>query len=239
MQVSQGPIRNSFLRALLPEDFALLSPHLEHVDLPRRLNLIEENKVIEYVYYPECGLASIVALEPDREMIEVGSFGFEGSSDFVINPGHDRVPLRTFMQIAGTGWRMDARPFADAIRASHTFMGFVMRYEQYKAAQFAYTALSNGSYTVPERLARWILMCQDRVGNEFHITHEYLAMMLAVRRSGVTEGIQLLEGRGFIKASRGSLTIIDRGGLVAYADGSYGVPEGFYARLIGPMTSVT
>jgi CRP-like cAMP-binding protein len=239
MHVSQDVIRNTFLRTLTPEDFALLSAHLVPVTLPRRMTLIEENRPIGRVFFLERGLASIVALTPDREMIEVGTFGFEGCSDFVMNPGGDRVPLRTFMQIDGAGWQVDAISYATTMRTSETFMSQVMRYEQYKATQFAYTALSHGSYTLPERLARWILMCQDRVGDEIHITHEYLAMMLAVRRAGVTEGIQKLEGEGFIKATRACLTIKDRDGLLAYADGSYGVPETLYERLIGPITRPT
>lgn len=91
-------------------DFALLSAHLVQVDLPRRMILIEENRPVEYVYFPESGLASIVAFTPTREMAEVGAFGHEGSSNFVLNAGEDRVPLRTFMQISGDGWRIEAQP---------------------------------------------------------------------------------------------------------------------------------
>jgi hypothetical protein len=197
--------------------------------------LIEENRPIEKIFYPETGLASIVALTPDREMIEVGCFGHEGTSNFVLKPGEDRVPLRSFMQIAGAGWQMEANPFAKAMHTSDTFMSIIMRYEQYKAVQFAYTAMSHGSYTLPERLARWILTVADRVGDEFSITHDYLAMMLAVRRASVTETIQRLEGEHFIQAARATVKITDRAGLTKFANGSYGVPEAMYERLIGPM----
>jgi hypothetical protein len=110
-----------------------------------------------------------------------------------------------------------------------------MRYEQYKAVQFAYTTLSVGSYTIPERLARWVLMTQDRVGDSFPVTHDYLADTLAVRRAGVTEGIQKLEGLRLIKARRSNLSVLDREGLISFANGSYGVPEALYERLIGPF----
>jgi CRP-like cAMP-binding protein len=231
----QSDVKNSFLRALSPGDYQLIAEHLVPVALPRRMNLIEENRIIEKVYFPESGLASIVALTPEREMIEVGIFGFEGFSDFVSDTGENRVPLRTFMQIGGAGWQVDAVPYARALRASDTFMSLVMHYEQYKTTQFAYTALSVGSYTIPERLARWMLMLQDRVGDTFLITHEYLAMMLAVRRAGVTEGVQKLEGERLIKTSRGNVAVLDRDGLRSLANGSYGVPEALYERLIGPM----
>jgi CRP-like cAMP-binding protein len=231
----QSNVKNAFLRALSPDDYQLIAEYLVPIALPRDMNLIAENRVIEKVYFPDTGMASIVALAPDREMIEVGAFGFEGASDFVLNPGEDRVPLRTFMQIDGEGWQVDVIPYARAMRASETFMSLVMRYEQYKAVQFAYTALSNGSYTIPERLARWILVVQDRMGERIRITHDYLAMMLAVRRSGVTEAIQRLEAEQLIKATRGTIAVRDREGLIARAHGSYGVPEAMYERLIGPL----
>jgi CRP-like cAMP-binding protein len=135
----------------------------------------------------------------------------------------------------GAGWQIDAIPYSNALRASETFMSLVMRFEQYKATQFAYTALSHGSYAIPERLARWVLMVQDRVGDHIRITHEYLAMMLGVRRAGVTGAVQQLEGEELIKTTRGGITVMNRAGLVARANGSYGVPEALYERLIGPM----
>jgi hypothetical protein len=199
--------------------------------------MVQENRVIEKVFFPETGLACIAALMPDREMIEVGLFGFEGCSNFVLNPGEDRVPLRTFMQSDGAGWQMDAVSFAKALHTSDSFMSLVMRYEHYKATQFAYTALSHGSYTIPERMARWILMAQDRVGDEIRITHDFLAMMLAVRRAGVTEAIQFLEGERLIKSNRGVVHVTNRPGLVTFANGSYGVPEELYQRVIGPMSA--
>jgi len=236
MSASRETIKNTFLLALDPDVFELLAPHLEPVALPMRMILVQENKQIEYVYFPESGIASIVALTPEREMIEAGVFGYEGCSNFIINPGSDRVPMRTFMQVTGEGWRIAGEHYARVLHASQSFTDRVLSYEQYKAIQFAYTAISHGSYNLPERLARWILMYQDRVGDNFPITHDFLATMLAVRRAGVTEAIHHLEGHRAIKATRARIEVLDRGRLLDLANGSYGVPEQHYDRLILQIT---
>ena len=102
--------------------------------------------------------------------------------------------------------------------------------------QTAQSALVNGSSIIEERLARWILMCRDRLdSNEFPITHDFLSMMLGVRRSSVTDAIHLLEGANLIKATRGNILIVDRDRLERAAGASYGVPEAEYRRLIGPL----
>jgi CRP-like cAMP-binding protein len=100
--------------------------------------------------------------------------------------------------------------------------------------QTSQTALSNGQSKLEERLARWLLMCHDRInGDTVELTHEFLSVMLGVRRAGVTVGTHVLEGKGLIRASRGGITILDREGLEEEAQGFYGVPEASYARLIG------
>jgi hypothetical protein len=102
--------------------------------------------------------------------------------------------------------------------------------------QVAYTALSHGSYTIEERLARWLLMCHDRVdGDDLPLVHEFLSMMLGVRRPGVTIAVQTLEATGIIKAKRGHIIVQDRARLEEVAGGSYGVPEAEYRRLFGQL----
>jgi CRP-like cAMP-binding protein len=110
------------------------------------------------------------------------------------------------------------------------------RYARAFSIQVATTALANGRSKLDERLARWLLMVSDRVGTTFPITHEFISLMLGVRRPGVTLAIQILEGKGMIRASRGSVTILDRHGLIGLANGSYGFAEAHYARLLGGKT---
>jgi CRP-like cAMP-binding protein len=112
----------------------------------------------------------------------------------------------------------------------------VLRYQQTMIVQASYTALSHGSFNIEERLARWLLMCFDRSkGADLPLVHEFIALMLAVRRSGVTTAIHVLEGNHAIKATRGSIQLRDREKLEELASGSYGDPESEYARLMGPL----
>src|SRR5215207_9787454 len=100
--------------------------------------------------------------------------------------------------------------------------------------QVGQTALANGCHTLEQRLARWLLMCHDRVdGDEVFTTHEFLSLMLGVRRAGVTDALKILEERGLISTKRGRVTVLDRMGLDGVAGDSYGVCEAEYARLIG------
>jgi len=109
----------------------------------------------------------------------------------------------------------------------------LLRFVQAFTVQVAQTALSNGSYTLEERLARWLLMCHDRVdGDVLSTTHEFLSIMLGVRRPGVTEALHILEGAHVIRAERGLVTVLDRAKLEQVAGESYGVAEAEYARLM-------
>ena len=110
----------------------------------------------------------------------------------------------------------------------------LLRFAHVFEVQMSQTALANGSFTIERRLARWLLMCQDRVGHpEFLITHEFLSIMLAVRRSGVTVALQKLEGKKIIKSTRARIEILNRKALLQLAESAYGVPEAEYRRLIG------
>ena len=110
---------------------------------------------------------------------------------------------------------------------------FLLRFVDCLMIQTSYTAVANVRQRLESRLARWLLMCEDRAGSKLNITHEFLSIMLGVRRPGVTVAIQVLEGKGLIRASRAKIVIRDREGLIKLADGSYGAPEAEYERLLG------
>jgi hypothetical protein len=150
--------------------------------------------------------------------------------------GVDQTPQEMFMQVPGVGLRIEAAAFTAALRQSPSLHASLLKYIQTFTIQTAHTAVSNGSYTIEERLARWLLMCHDRLDtDDLPLTHDFLAIMLAVRRSGVTVAVQTLEGAGMIKGHRGRVTILDRAKLLETANGSYGPPEAEYERLIGPL----
>jgi CRP-like cAMP-binding protein len=228
--------RNTLLQRLSHSDLDLLEPHLSRVDLPLRTPLENAHSPIEHVYFLEEGIASVVAKIRDGGDTEVGLVGFEGMTGALVVLGGDRAVHDTYMQIAGTGLRMPASALVKAMSASMTLKALLLLYVQTLFIQTSYTALVNARLKLDERLARWLLMCQDRVrGDRFAVTHEFIAVMLGVRRPGVTIAIQDLEGMGLIKATRGEILILKRDALVHMASGTYGEPEREYERLLGDV----
>jgi CRP-like cAMP-binding protein len=233
-QPSQSFIRNQLLTALTPDDYGLLRPHLEPVDLPKGVVLIEPQLPIDYVHFPDAGLGSVVALSPGDLCAEIGLFGRDGLAGVAVLLGADSVPYRVLMQVAGAGHRIAAGALRAAMDISPSLRALLLRYAQAFAVQTAHTALSNAQHTVEERLARWLLMSHDRVdGDDIPLTHEFLALMLAIRRPSVTTALHVLEGGQLVRATRGQVTIRDRGGLEELARDSYGIPEAEYGKLIG------
>ena len=230
---SRSDIRNLLLRALSPHDLGILQPHLELVALKRGDVLIQPHEPIEHVWFFETGIGSVVANTNDGRRIEVGIVGRDGMVGVAVLLGADRTPHESFVQVPGSAWRLRSDDLRLAIRQSPSLHQLLLRYVQAFQVQTAHTALSNGGYNIEERLARWLLMCHDRVdGDDLPLTHEFLSIMLGVRRSGVTLAIQILEGAKIIKAQRGLLTILNRAKLEEIAGDSYGLPEAEYARLM-------
>jgi CRP-like cAMP-binding protein len=232
--MDRSSIRNGLLTAVSEESFAVLAPHLEPVDLPLRHVLVERNEPTTSFVFLESGLASVVAESADGESVEIGHVGPEGVSAGHLFLGTATTPNQTFMQVAGTGLSVSADILLELIDRSKAARTFFLGYVQSCEIQLAQSALANARYNMNERLARWLLMCHDRLdGPDLSLTHEFLALMLGVRRSGVTNEIHVLEGMGAIRATRGNVRILDRAKLEEIAAGCYGVPEREYERLIG------
>jgi CRP-like cAMP-binding protein len=211
---------------------------MERVDLPIRHVLVEADQQISYLYFLESGLGSVVASSSDNENIEVGHIGWEGVSATHLFLNADTTPTRTFMQVAGRGIAVPAATVLEQFDDDKDVRDLFLRYVHCSELQLSHSALANGRYTINERLARWLLMCHDRLdGDDLALTHEFLALMLGVRRSGVTTEIHILEGVHAIKATRGNVHVLDRVKLEDIAGGSYGVPEREYDRLIGPIVN--
>ncbi|MER9617248.1 Crp/Fnr family transcriptional regulator [Mesorhizobium sp. M0207] len=221
-----------------PADLQLLSPHLHSSFLPLRTQLETANAAIEAVYFFETGIGSMVAkLRPEVDA-EVMVIGFEGMTGSALIMGGDRSPHDCYIQADAEVASMDAEPFTKALSDSPTLRLFLLRYVHYAWIQASYTALANARLKLEERLARWLVMCNDRIeGDRLPITHEFLSVMLGVRRPGVTLALQMLEGRGLIRSNRGEVIVRDRTGLITLANSSYGQPEAEYARLIGEQAS--
>jgi CRP-like cAMP-binding protein len=227
-----APIQNRLLKKLSPEDSARMLPTLELVDLAAKDVLLRPDEVIDYVYFLESGVVSVLAMGGEERPIEVGMFGAEGMSNFVVRPG-DKSYFLTQVMLPGRAWRLDAKRFGEALKALPTLMEVVLRYKDAIAVQFGYTAFANGVFTLEERLARSILMAHDRAGgDQLRIVHDTFAGLMSVRRSGVTTAMHVLEGELAIKAVRGIITVRDRDKLVELAGSSYGRSERAYEELM-------
>lgn len=233
--IDQTSLRNILLRRLRPEDFALLASHLEPVQLHHGMVLSEPDQPSEHAYFFEHGVGSIIPISTERQMVEAGLFGRDGFWPTSLALGAKRSPYQAIVQIAGEGHRMPLEALCQALAESRPLHDLLLRFAQTLMVQISYTALSNAVQPIEERLARWLLMCHDRSGNEMPLTHEFISIMLAVRRPSVTTALHVLEGNGFIRGTRGAVTMRDRHALEEFAGDGYGRPEGEYKRLIGPL----
>lgn len=225
---------NRIISALDPSDFNALKPHLESVDLPLRRKLEIFQRRIDYIYFIDSGIASVVATGARKSSIEVGIIGLEGCTGLSVLMGADRAPHDVYMQVAGAGRRMKTAELLQAVSKNPSLQRTLLKFSHVFALQTAYTALANGRCTIEERLARWLLMAQDRVlGDALPMTHEFLALMLGVRRPGVTLALQTLEEDGLVRGKRGVIEILDRNGLLKTSSGAYGAPEAELKRLFG------
>jgi CRP-like cAMP-binding protein len=224
--------RNKLLSYLSKFDFALLEPHLKPVTLGIRKVLEKPNKRIDAAYFPERGFASVVAQANGKE-VEVGLIGREGMTGLPIVLGDHRTPHSTYIQAAGDGQCIRAADLRAAIQSSRSLQETFLKFVQAFGVQTSHTAISNARSKMDQRLARWLLMAHDRLETDsLPLTDEFLSLMLAVRRAGVTEAVHALEVRGLISRTRGRIAVRNRQGLEHVAAEAYGVPEAEYRRLM-------
>jgi CRP-like cAMP-binding protein len=200
----------------------MLKPHLTLVDLPVSTQLETANARIDLVYFLERGFASVVADGPGKRSIEVGIIGREGMTGLALVLGNDRSTHETYMQAAGSAQRISAARLRKAMDQSARLHRSLLRCAHAFLIQTAQTAVANGRSKLEERLARWLLMAQDRIdGPEIPLTHRFLAVMLGVHRPIVTVTVKALERKGLVSAGRQVITIVNRNGLVKMSNGAY------------------
>lgn len=225
---------NRLLNFLPTAERKLLTANLKPVRLELRQTLEKPNQPIEHIYFLEHGIVSVVGDSKTFGQIEIGIIGKEGMTGLQVVLGNDQSPYETFVQIAGAAQVIEAAKLRTAMNRSRPLQQFMLRYVQVFMIQTAQTALSNAAALLTQRLARWLLMCEDRIDSkQIPLTHEFLAIMLGVQRSGVTIALGELENRELIHAKRGMITIMDRPTLEKLTNGSYGVAEAEYARRLG------
>ena len=219
---SQEMLKNQLLASMVASDYMLLRPHLEAVALPRNWVLADADQPITHVWFLESGAGCNVASELVGRSAEVGLVGREGLIDCNALLGASTVHFRAMIQIPGAGHRVGIAPFRAALARSHALHLHLLRSVEATLLQVSYTAISNRSNSIEERLARWLLLCHDRSDSEtLDVTHECLSLMLSVRRPSVTCAMHILEGENLVSARRGRITIRDRPGLESFAGPTY------------------
>jgi CRP-like cAMP-binding protein len=207
---------NAILSCLKGKDRTLALQDGEVIDFSVRQSVYEPEKRINEAYFPIGAILSVVARMKDGAMIEIGTIGREGTSALPLVMGSETSANESFCQVPGKAWKMPATTFRSLLTTSELFREFINRYLQAYVNMVGQLAACNRLHSVYERCARWLLMTGDRVGgNEFPLTHEFLAIMLGSRRSGVTVAAAMLQKAGFIHYEHGKITILDRAGLEA------------------------
>lgn len=230
---ARAGIRNRLLQKIPLEDWDQIGPHLEPVTLKERQVIEVPGKPITHAYFLEIGVASVVAVDADDHRIEVGVIGYEGVTGVSLIMGDNRAQHSTYMQIGGSGHRIPQEILCSTLAASESLRALFLKAAQGFMIQTAHTALANGRAKLEQRLARWLLMAHDRLTSDaVPLTHEFLAVMLGVRRAGVTVAIHGFERRGLVTTRRGQLTLINRHGIEQVAGSFYGTPEAELRRLL-------
>jgi CRP-like cAMP-binding protein len=225
---------NHVLASLTKSDLDLIQPHLEKVELNFRDDLEIPNQRIEYCYFPDDCIVSVIADAGSGRAIEVGIIGSDSCTAQAIIMGTDRSPNSAVVQVAGRARRIRCESLRHAIGQSSTLHRSLRAVVQSFMIQASFTALANGKARIDERMARWLLMAHDRLpGDTLSLTHEVLANTLGVRRAGVTVGLQKLEAEGLISTKRKVIEIRNRRGLEALAGEVYSVQTTEQRRLTG------
>jgi CRP-like cAMP-binding protein len=205
------PVRNEILLSMPDHEYEAARPHFEFLNLPHHLSLHEPNRSIEYLYFLNRGLVSLVVETADGKTVEVGVAGSEGVAGIPSSVGLKKSPLREVMQIAGEGFRIAVRPLQKTLVTAPELQNRLSRYAVVQGLQFSQTAACNRLHEVGQRLARWLLMVQDRVeSGTLPITHDFLATMLGTDRPSVTLAAGSLQRKGAIEYTRGAVKILRR-----------------------------
>ncbi len=225
-------IRNRLLASFGESARAALYPHIREIALSVGRVVAEPGGPVEHIYFPTSGVISVITLMQDGRRVESLTVGREGAIGLLAAFGEPAWASRGLVQIAGGALRIEASPLRDVAHAHPSVLDVVVRYAQVTEAQLHQSAACNALHAIEARLCRWLLTCEDRVGdNVLPMTHEFLGMMLGVQRSRVTIAAQTLQRQGLIEYRRGLITILDRSGLEQASCECYRTTEDIYARV--------
>lgn len=231
----QSFVRNGLLAALSAEDWGRLEPHLEAVELPFDQTIHAAGGPVDAVFFVETGMVSLLVTLEDGEQVEAGLAGPEGLVGVPLVYGNTHALTDARVQMEGTALRIGAAALRAEMDRSAALRGVLLHYALAFHAQVTLTAACNARHAIEHRLARWLLTAHDRAGaDEFAMTHQFLSLMLGVRRPGVTIAAGMLQKAGLIRYARGRMAVVDRPGLEAASCKCYHTVRHEFARLLGP-----
>jgi CRP-like cAMP-binding protein len=229
---------NRLLAHLREADQERLEPHLQTFTLDYKRSLYRAHESIEFVYFIESGVASLVNTLQNGAAAEVGTIGNEGMVGLPVLLGETEAPTSVYVQVPGSGLRMSATIFEAELDRSMSLRKVMLRYAHAMFNQVAQSAACAHFHPLERRCCRWLLMTHDRMlSDEFLLTQEFLSMMLGVRRAGVTEAAGALQRAGLIRYRHGKVTILDRDGLEERSCECYAVTKAEFDRLLGAANS--
>jgi CRP-like cAMP-binding protein len=221
-------VSNKVLLATPDNEYHLMRPDLTYVDLPNHLSLHEPTQRIDFVYFPNRGMVSQVVVTKDGRTVEVGVVGNEGYVGAGLAVGLSRSSVREIVQIAGNGFRMMGTALERVLRSAPQLQTILSRHSGLQGMQVAQTAACNRLHDIQQRLARWLLMTQDRVNLAIlPITHDFIATMMGTDRSTVSLAAAVMQKKGIIEYVRGAVKVVNRRKLQNSACECYAVIQQF------------
>jgi CRP-like cAMP-binding protein len=218
------PNENYILAHLPREDYERIQSQLEPVELRLGQVVQKAGEIMEYVYFPQNSMISLISHTAAGESVEVGIVGFEGMANISSVLTVDRAPHEGLVQIADGAKRMRVATVREEFKRGGALQNMLLRYTQGLLLQTSQVAACNRLHSISERLARWLLMSYDRCACEdLPFTQEFLALMLGVRRAGVTEAALILQAEGYINYRRGHIRLTDKEGLKGYTCDCYAI----------------
>jgi len=217
-------VGNKILLSISDKEYAVIRPHLEFLSMPQNLTLYEPGQPLEFVHFPNSGMVSLVIATEDGKTVEVGEVGREGFAGTQAAVGINTNQVREVVQIAGDGFRVRIGALKSILQSAPGLQRILTRYAVVQGMQFAQTAACNRLHNIEQRLARWLLITQDRVDSpKLVITHDFLATMLGTDRPTLSLAVGMLQNKQIIEQTRGAVQVLNRAKLESRACECYGV----------------
>ena len=231
---SEGkPVRNQILLTIPDEEFQSLRQQLHYLELPQRTVLHEPKQKLQFVYFLNSGMVSLVFRTKNGESVEVGVLGNEGFTPIAVSAGLRSVPHQAIMQVSGDGFRLPVSAIETALASNPRLQSALNRYAALHGMQVAQTAGCNRLHDLEQRLSRWLLLTQDRVGSGLlKITHDFLAMMLGTDRPSVSLAAGGLQKKKIIEYTHGAVKVLNRKKLESTACECYSMIQQFDGEML-------